>query len=59
MNLDKQQKEDLFLKFLKIIATHHGYTKNEDILLNSEHPRIIFIRNIAHELIREVEKIND
>ncbi len=51
MKLDKQQKEDLLLAFLKIQANHFGYTRDEDILLNSEHPKIIFIRNIAHKLI--------
>lgn len=55
MKFSKQQKEDLLIAFLKIQATHFGYTRDEDILLNSEHPQIIFIRNIAHELIQEVE----
>ena len=59
MNITKQQKEDLLLNFLKIIAAHRGYTKDEDILLNSEHPQIILIRNTAYELIREVKKLND
>ena len=55
MKLNKQQKEDLLIAFLKVQAAHHGYKTDEDILLNSEHPRIIFIRNIAHKLIQEIE----
>ncbi|RCJ40814.1 hypothetical protein [Nostoc punctiforme] len=55
MKFSYKQKEDLLISFLTIQAKHYGYTTDEEILLNSQHPRIIFIRNIAHKLIEVVE----